>query len=138
MKKVYLVSHGTYSGYTVEAVFSNKTKAENYIKGYSYYNEIEEFTVNPPYTALQYKAHYIQIKKDGTCIGIHDNTNRYMGHELYCMKTTMGDIPEGEVKLIVSCDAKDKEDAYRIANTIRMKLIENGEWEKKEKKYKGE
>ena len=43
MPKVYIVSTGDYSDYTIEAVFLNREKAENYKNHLNGSNDIEEF-----------------------------------------------------------------------------------------------
>ncbi len=43
--KVYIVTDGSYSEYTIEKVFSNRPAAEEYKKWHNIYNEIEEYEV---------------------------------------------------------------------------------------------
>jgi MoaA/NifB/PqqE/SkfB family radical SAM enzyme len=43
--KVYIVTDGTYSDYTIERVFSNRAAAEEFKKWRNIRNEIEEWTV---------------------------------------------------------------------------------------------
>lgn len=51
MKKVYIVSSGSYSDYYIEAVFDSREKAEGYIASFGKYdndfNDIEEYDLNP-------------------------------------------------------------------------------------------
>lgn len=48
--KVFIVTSGTYSGYTIQAVFSTKEKAQEFInnRGDDGFNEIEEYEMDEP------------------------------------------------------------------------------------------
>lgn len=43
--KVYIVTDGSYSEYSIEKVFSNREAAEEYKKWHNIYNEIEEYDI---------------------------------------------------------------------------------------------
>jgi hypothetical protein len=55
MKKVYIVTHGEYSSYRIDAVFDKLELAEEYIRLHDayYYNPVEEWELNPPYHDLK-------------------------------------------------------------------------------------
>lgn len=49
--KVYIVTSGIYSDYTIERVFSNRPAAEEYKKWHNLHNDIEEYEIyNEPFT----------------------------------------------------------------------------------------
>jgi len=71
MKKVYIVTEGVYSDYHIEAVFSSKAEAEEYIdklKELDYcYSEpqIEEWFIDVPKS--KWVLTFVRMSKDGNC-----------------------------------------------------------------------
>ena len=74
MKTVYAVSSGSYSDYRVNALFSSKEKAKEFIEvmqkdnPYSDYNGIEEYQLDPPTVDLikrGYSVWNVLMLRDG-------------------------------------------------------------------------
>ena len=60
--KVYIVTDGEYSDYTIEKVFSNRHAAEEYKKWHNIYNEIEEYDVQEePFTDTEEKVMCVNV-----------------------------------------------------------------------------
>lgn len=71
MKKVYGVSHGTYSGYTINGIFSTCKKAQKYMDDYkgsnlyaSGFNDIEEWVIDEKAKAKTYITYHCGLKVD--------------------------------------------------------------------------
>lgn len=64
--KVYIVTDGTYSDYSIEKVFSNRPAAEEYKKWHNIHNDIEEYEVydEPFEKADGEKVMFIRVSGD--------------------------------------------------------------------------
>jgi hypothetical protein len=122
MKTVYVVTCGTYSDYSICAVFSNKELAEDYInsfsKGYDNSLRIEEYELNVKGDLKGKKAFEIIIEKNGNIKSVeyadsYDLTNT----------RTYFRLAHDKNSLVVYCFAKDKNHAIKIANEKRIKYI---------------
>ncbi len=127
-KKVYIVTSGEYSCYRIEAVFSSKKLAKDYIKlksriGYWYYRipRIEEYVLNELPKYPPDKNHYMVSLElnTGNLIGIDfdsENSDKDLVFKF------INSFTETE-KLWVYCWAKDEEHAKKIAYDVRTKLL---------------
>lgn len=119
--KAYLVSEGHYSDYIVEAIFSNKEKAEDYIKGFTAgYNDIREFEIDPEFVPVKNNMWKVHMRKDGIvewCGLVDTRSNMFEdGYSVYGNKA------------IFTVGAKNKKHAIKIANEKRAYLIANDAW----------
>lgn len=139
MKKVYAVSSGSYSDYRVNAVFSTKKLAEDFMRYIpdNDYNDIEEYEINPPEPDLIKRGYAIwsvhmlrngnveyvekcdmtlwRIKDIGHTIWWRTQSPAYKGKE-------MPDVLTSKVW------AKTEKQAIKIVNEHRVQMIANGEW----------
>ena len=130
MPNVYLVSSGSYSDYSIEAVFSTKEKAQEYIdecmkvEGRSAYidnAEIEEYTIDEP---RKHSTHiYITMTKEGNV----DN-DPYVDHtygpsresRFVCFWRSRG----GEMDSIRWCvETDDIQRAIKVTNEKRTQIL---------------
>ena len=66
LKKVYLVSSGRYSDYSILAVFSTREKAEELNGHFGVYaNDIEEFLLDPDIVYSKKQRFSVTITRDG-------------------------------------------------------------------------
>ena len=127
MKKVYAVSSGCYSDYRVDAIFTTKELAEEFMKAVPEYdyNDIQEYELNPKTADLVkrgYSPWRVVMLRDGTtevCKGIEIST--YNTEDSFRGKN----IPDA-----LSCNvfAKSAKQAIKIVNEKRAMMIANGEW----------
>lgn len=125
--KVYIVTTGYYSDYSIHSVYTNKELAIEVMDTLPESN-IEEYEVDivPDYMNKirnGYKVYYIQMKKDGTV--------RYMNEchpiEGECVMR-LAVITPSIICLVGTIWAKSQEHALKIINEKRTMLIANGEW----------
>jgi len=130
-EKVYIVTSGEYSDYKIEAVFSDKGKAEEFVevcdKAITYYDKyykIEEYYLDIPKEQLFYTEVY--MGEDG---GVHaaclevasqhiDMGNDFGVFRLY------GGVPC--FKWVVK--THDRERAIKVANEKRAQILALGIW----------
>ena len=127
MEKVYLISRGSYSDYSVVGAFSTKEKAEQFIKEaketeqvgcYQLNDEIEELGIDCLTTPKGLHPYTVYFNKEKV-ISTHPS---YVEE----MQTVIK--PYGYAKQL-SCWAKDEQHATKIANEIRVQLIALNQWE---------
>jgi hypothetical protein len=139
---VYIVTHGSYSDYGLEGVFSSREKAQEYIdhetkdNEYSEFNDILEVEVDNVYNLKvrdNYKHYTINIDIDGniwTDIGGYswfDLTNKRLYNHFYTIYR--------DNSIFFNIVTKDKEHAIKIANDKRAELIALNQWNICEKVY---
>jgi len=133
MPEIYVITEGEYSDYHICGVFENKELAEEVAKATG--GQVEEFMLNPlssrPSKDYSLWSVYMEYNGDSHV----DKTNI-----VYAARVGDIHIDMLTLKLHVTCWAKDKQHAIKIANEKRVQLIANGEWEevKKEKKLREE
>jgi len=125
--KVYIVTAGCYSEKSIEAVFTSKKKANEYVKGFSKgwdgFNDIEKFEADPEFEIVKNKLYEVSMDKDGKV------------ENAFVMNSRSGNIEDcsfQDGKWCFYCDAKNKKHAIKIANEKRAYLIASDAWEAKE------
>ena len=121
MKKIYLMTTGEYSEYSVEGAFSSEEKLKQFaeMNNNSYYN-IEELEIDPYERYYgDRKLYFVRMRKDGSIYEVR--------------KTSVGiDVGEGRFdadgRLVIDCYAKDEHHAAKIANEKRAMLIATDQW----------
>lgn len=118
--KVYVVTQGEYSDYSIRAIFDNKEQADLYcesVEGAEYSwdkPDIEEWEMNEVRLNKGDRCWYIRMAKDGTVLQAnidnslydHNGTGVYAGGNMF-----------------TRCFAPDKDTAIKIANDRRAVLI---------------
>ena len=128
---VYLVTSGEYSDYCVDAAFSTKELAEEFValpdNGGSY---VEEFELDPDVVTRArngYKLYFVRMERNGDAHtvwprGVYDFKEVAKGAKLrQCLNQP--------ARMEYFCWAKGEEDAIKIANEKRAQLISDGVWE---------
>lgn len=139
--KVYVVTSGCYSDYSIEAIFSTKENAQLYIdkpsRQSSYYNDIEEFALDEYVNIYKrgYNIYEVEIYKDGEVLKvalIADNVKDIYIHSVLKAKQEDTFKPPSqrmrsvEIVMNVRVQARDESHAIKIANEKRVMLIANG------------
>jgi hypothetical protein len=136
--KVWVVMSGEYSDTTFQAVFSTKELADEFIErmnnangGYSQYwlwdDDGHDLDEHLPQMRDGFRFYQVSMKKDGS------STVKDKGEGLTDTETWSRFDSCVSPKLIVTCRAKDKEHAAKIANEKRVQLIAANEWPAKRK-----
>lgn len=140
MKKIYAVSTGSYSDYTVVALFTTVELAEEFMDAvpHSDYNAVEEFTLNPDTPDLVkrgYSLWKVQMLRNGDTeeaisLGTSIHYMNDVGHWVW-RRTNVPTYKKNGVPdcLVSTVWAKDKNAAIKIVNEHRVQLIANGEWD---------
>lgn len=115
MKKIYLVSAGSYSDYMIYGVFDNRELAEKYKKMFGDYFDVEEMELNPKELEINsgkypYRVAFI---KDGI-ESIKNHTPDFLHGQYQCC--TM---------LIIWVWARDEEHAKKSAADLRTRGLAN-------------
>ena len=126
MKKVYIITAGSYSDYRIVGVFDDKELAKKFIELYdpSHYWGIEDWELNPHAFELQngYKAYELKMDKDGNSSDISQ-----LGEEGYEKDMPIYRFGAGYL-LWHKCFAKDENHAIKITNELRTRLIAENKW----------
>lgn len=139
MKKVYAVNSGSYSDYQVDAIFSTREKAQEFMTAVpdSDYNAIEEYELDPgtaDLIARGYSIFVVHMLRDGTTERVfHHDLDTYgvgnIGHSIWRRSTVPAyegkNIPDVLVSLVW---AKTEQEAVKIANEHRAQMIATGKW----------
>lgn len=144
LDKVYVITSGEYSDYTIRAVTPSKERAEKLKRYYSYdchgYDaEIEEFDINEPCDDLDdlVPVYYVRIYRNDECeckqmAWMHEKTRKLINRN----RKTVDDLgdctldidPTAPRRLYLLFEwygsAKDEEHALKIAQDKRAKLLE--------------
>lgn len=131
--KIYAISSGSYSDYSVDAVFSTREKAEAYMAAVHHdWNDVEEYELDPP-EAEQLreglKPWSVDIQRDGTVWHAHEKPAEFWGIRSAHVLIKVGHKDGLDIfALRVSCMARDKTHAVKIANEKRAEVIAMGRW----------
>lgn len=122
MGKVYVVSSGMYSDYSIDEIFTTRRKAEEYMLFIPDrdYNEIEEIETDPPAVDLLkrgYSLWFVTMWGNGHVDNIDKTLTRYRPH-----------YEQEQDKLLATVWAKSEKHAIKIVNEKRIQMIANGEW----------
>lgn len=135
---IYAISTGSYSDYTVHALFSTKEKAQEYIDtikaGYDGWNSIEEYVLDPQHAVMVKKGYapwdvFMYRNGDVEQVKRHDIERMWMEPTVSYIEESR--IPSRRGKphaLRVRTLAKSEQHAVKIANEIRTRMIANNEW----------
>ena len=132
--KVYILTSGCYSDYSIEGVFSSREKAQEYAdiimkdKTYNDFNDIVETEVDNMYAYAKSgtRCFYGNIEEDGTlCFGINDYyTDGYDDSHLFDNSYYIN--PDMSMDFVIK--ASSKEHAIKIVNDKRAELIASNQW----------
>lgn len=139
MKKIYAVSSGSYSGYRIDAIFSSRKLAEEFISLVKHddYNGVEEYQLDPPAADLikrGYSVWRVLMLKDGTTERIdRTENNKYdvenIGHTLWERTKAAAYQKKGLPDILTSnVWAKTGKQAVKIVNEKRKQMIVEGKW----------
>lgn len=139
MDKVYIVTHGEYSDYGIEGVFSTKENAQEYIKlsakkkaskfpswseDPAYYEKeefnIEEYNIDTKADKVKQGLilYEVRMLQNGEVISVYDETFSQGGVNNFYIYTLRKDTI-----LRNRCWAKDEQHAIKITNELRTGLI---------------
>jgi hypothetical protein len=120
MKKLYLLTSGSYSDYTVIGVYDDKALAEEEAKNHQDVNDVEEVFLNVPSAKVGY-LWFVICKMDFTIVSLTKNSSM----DLYNKVTEC--IIKKEKHYRVTVFAKDETEAIKIANDLfhQYKATEN-------------
>jgi hypothetical protein len=128
MAKVYIVTSGDYSGYGIDAVFSTREVARQYITlmGGEYVEEWDLDAHLDKYSRGLLPWRVI-MERDGKSrsssresVDLANQNDTRLTHYL--------GVPEGVYTMITYMWAKDEEHAVKIANERRAQLIARNQW----------
>jgi len=136
---VYMVTSGSYSDYGVNAIFSTREKAEEFIALFpnGECNGVTEMEIDPQCVEFRKAGRlkiYVQMLRDGTVEGLKvtDPSSRYEAfgsHHIWRRATAPAnvgrDVPDC---LCAYVWATDETHAVKIVNEIRTRMIAIGEW----------
>jgi len=140
MKKVYAVSSGSYSDYRVNATFSTKKLAEEfmrYVPGNDY-NGIEEYEIDPSTPDIikrGYAIWSVLMLRNGNveCVEKIETTPysvENIRHTIWWRTKAPAYKGKGIPDILTSTVwAKTEKQAVKIVNEHRAQMIANGEWE---------
>jgi len=138
--EVFAVNSGSYSDYRVNALFSSRKLAEEYMKTFPLGdpNEIEVFEIDPPGVDLVHRGYSVWrvlMLEDGTTEEVERTANSYYDAErvgdahIYKRSTAPINKGRGVPDVLASWVwAKTEKQAVKIANEKRVQMIANGEW----------
>jgi hypothetical protein len=135
MKKIYVVTSGSYSDYRIEAVFSTEEKAEDFIKHVEVdeLNGIEEYDLNPKTASLVKNGYFmwdVCILKDGTVERVNKTESCFKEKTIILHRNRFNSFNDYVTLtfLQVFTWAKTEKHAVKIANEKRIQFIERGEF----------
>lgn len=129
MGTIWGVSSGSYSDYIVEALFSSKEKAQEFLDEYSKFDSearLEEFDYDPePPRAIEVIG--VHIDMEGNVLRVYDprwvreGAVGFVGYGL-------ADVWRGPRVLIWVVPTTDKERAIKVVNEKRAIILANEAW----------
>ena len=139
MKTVYAVNSGSYNDYHIDALFSTKEKAQEFMSLFKdkNYNDIEVFQLGCPAVSLAkrgYSVWMLLMQKDGTVESANLTENdKYYVTNIGCRIWWRSKAPAyrgTDVKDVLDCKvwAKTQKQAVKSANEKRLQMIALGEW----------
>ena len=130
MKKVYVVTSGSYSDYGIDAIFDTKELAQSFIDSfkddsYNDFNGIDEWYLNPNELDLKANRKPFSLRMDieGNTFELEQSSSSY-GHKngLDLSFTYKKDL------MNVKCFADDEIHAVKIANEKRIQILALNRW----------
>jgi hypothetical protein len=138
MNKVYVVVSGEYSDYGIEAIFSTREAAEEYMKvvTLSYSPAIEEWDIDVPRDGWYITT--VTMKKDGAIYGSPSTNKKYrFDSDDNHFQFVYSELPDGPY-ILVHVRTESVTKAVKTANEVRGQLIALGRWGKAKGVIKGE
>ena len=125
MGKIYLMTTGEYSDYSMEGAFSSEEKLRQFaeMNNTSIYN-IEEHDLDPyeKYYGNR-KLYFVRMRKDGSVFEVrktwYDGTDGF----------------DANGRMYIYCYATDEKHAVKIANEKRSMLIAKDQWDIKKRGF---
>ena len=144
MKTIYAVNSGSYSDYRIDALFSSKEKAKEFMAAMKKndsradYNDIEEYQLDPPTIDLLKRRYFVWgviMLIDGTVerVGVTPNSKDDIkaAGSYYIWERTKTSAYQGKGvpdALRMTVWAKTAQAAVKIVNEKRAQMIATGEW----------
>ncbi len=133
-KKIYIVTSGSYSDYSIHAVFSDKAVAEEFSKTVAYGADVEDWDLDIP--PEKWFLTTVDMLKNGDTIGVHTESSdspdsREEKFSFWPDRVEWGNPPRGgtgQMVLRVKVFTKERERAIRVANEVRAQLIALDRW----------
>ena len=132
MKKIYVVTSGSYSDYGIDAIFDSRELAQSFIdsfdksRGWTDFNDIEEWELNPnePELKMNRKAYNLRMNKEGETQNSVEHSKSTYGHrEGLSISFTIN-----SEWMNVNCYADDEQHAIKIANEKRTQILALNRW----------
>lgn len=131
MNKVFVVTSGTYSDYSIDSIFTTIELAQSFIDIFKdEWNtmEIEEWDLDPNKNHLNQKRkpYFLSINKNGDVSDLELSDNAYGFKQ---------DMPQAEISytrdlewMNIRCFADDENHAVKIAGEKRAQILANNSW----------
>ena len=131
MGKVFVVTSGTYSDYSIDSIFTNRELAQSFIDVFKDdWNtmEIEEWDLDPNKTHVKQnrKPYFLRINKNG------DISDLSLANSTYYFKE---DIPKAKISytrdfewMNINCFADDENHAVKIAGEKMAQILATNSW----------
>ena len=130
MKKVYVVTSGSYSDYGIDAIFDTKELAQSFIDSfkddsYNDFNGIDEWDLNPNELDLKANRKPFSLRMDieGNTFELEQSSSSY-GHK----NGTDLSFTYKKDLMNVKCFADDEIHAVKIANEKRIQILALNRW----------
>lgn len=124
MDKVYIITYGDYSDYTICAVFSTRDKAEEYIQQHGDTYRIEEYSVDEKIEQSEIWSVEIGLysHKIKRCEWCDDNWSRERVDKFRVFEPLFSD-GEWSIKLLLRADSMNR--AVKVANERVAQIVAN-------------
>lgn len=124
MNKVYIITYGDYSDYTICAVFSTRDKAEEYIQQHGDTYRIEEYSVDEEIEQSEIWSVEIGLysHKIKRCEWCDDNWSRERVDKFRVFDPLFSDS-EWSIKLLLRADSMNR--AVKVANERVAQIVAN-------------
>lgn len=124
MDKVYIITYGDYSDYTICAVFSTRDKAEEYIQQHGDTYRIEEYSVDEEIEQSEIWSVEIGLysHKIKRCEWCNDNWGRERVDKFRVFEPLFSD-GEWSIKLLLRADSMNR--AIKVANERVAQIVAN-------------
>lgn len=124
MNKVYIITYGDYSDYTICAVFSTRDKAEEYIQQHGDTYRIEEYSVDEEIEQSEIWSVEIGLysHKIKRCEWCDDNWSRERVDKFRVFEPLFSDS-EWSIKLLLRADSMNR--AVKVANERVAQIVAN-------------
>ena len=124
MDKVYIITYGTYSDYSICAVFSTRDKAEEYIQQHGNVFRIEEHLLDEAVEKSEIWNVEIGISthKVKQCESVSDSWHNERVDKFRVFEPVFRDV-EWTIKIVLRADSMDR--AIKVANERVAQIVAN-------------